>query len=118
MHRFEYEVVLDAQRAVAGALRVEDEFRLGRSSDVVVEPVAALEVQLGGDRAIARGAHDQMQMAGPPRVPAGRLDQLACGSVGRDLVGGGLDGGDLEPAPVVADDDAAEVALGNVGGEA
>ena len=55
--------------------------------------------------------HLQVQVGRPPRVPPGRGDELAARAVGGDLVGGGLQGVDLEVPLVVGDHRAAQVPL-------
>src|SRR4029077_2869599 len=113
----ELEVVFGAGDAVAVGLRVQDELRLGCLRDIGVKPLTVGEVQLCGDGAVPLGADHQVQVRRSPRVPAGRLDQLAGGTVVRDLVGRGLDGVDLETAVLAGDHYAAEVSFRHMRGE-
>src|SRR3569833_259761 len=114
---FEDEVVGDRVRAVALVLRVEEQLGLDGLGHVVVDVLATGEVELGGDRAVAGSPYQQVQVGRAPRAPAGCPDELAGRAVGRDLVLRWLDRADLEPALVVGDDEAAQVAHGEERGD-
>lgn len=66
---------------------------------------------------VSRCEHLQVEVGGPPDVPAGCGDEPAAEAVRRDLVEGGLDGGDREAALGVGHDAAAQVPLRNAGRE-
>src|SRR6478672_12089843 len=107
----EHEVVGDLLGAVGLDLWIEHQFGFDGAGDVVAVVRVAGEVQLRGEQFVSGRRYLDVQVGRAPGVPAGRGDQLAARTVGRDLVRRGPDGGDREGAVGAGGERAAQVPL-------
>src|ERR1700722_1538728 len=92
------DVPLRGPRLVGDLFEVDDQGLLDREYRVRLDVLAARHEDVRGQRSVAGGLDDEVDVRGAERVPAGRDKQLADRAVGRDRIVARDDGAEPELA--------------------